>query len=231
VECRCGVANIAAWCRLLKQPIPRGALRRRGFRRGRLAGVAGVRLGVSINSAVKTAEPFFLLASCRCSDARRTCIGQRRGRPSCTAYSVGRALCLFAARVLVARESPRPSGGLEWEGAAATESTAIAAGPHDSDAPVTSKARRRRSFLLEHDLSENRFPLFGIMPCRDVDRNRGNDARRYGTTARKRNAAKITRCTIPCSTVVRPVPKVITPTRSVSASRTSSITFSPSSSG
>jgi hypothetical protein len=40
----------------------------------------------------------------------------------------------------------------------------------------------------------------------------------YGTIARKRNAANITKCTRPWSTVVRRVPKVITPTRRVIAS-------------
>ena len=45
----------------------------------------------------------------------------------------------------------------------------------------------------------------------------------YGTTARNTSAAKMTRCAMPGSTVVRPVPKVTTPTNSVSASSTSSI--------
>jgi hypothetical protein len=53
----------------------------------------------------------------------------------------------------------------------------------------------------------------------------------YGTIARKRNAANITKCTRPWSTVVRPVPKVITPTRRVIASSTCSFRSKPSLSG
>ena len=53
----------------------------------------------------------------------------------------------------------------------------------------------------------------------------------HGTIARKRNAAKITKCTRPWSTVVRPVPKVITPTRRVIASSICSFRSSPSLSG
>ena len=84
-------------------------------------------------------------------------------------------------------------------------------------------------------------PLIQLsQPC-GADMAAGNDARTsavgeppvpdYGTTARKRNTAKITKCTMPWSTVVRPVPKVITPTSSVIASRTCSSASSPSTSG
>ncbi len=54
---------------------------------------------------------------------------------------------------------------------------------------------------------------------------------RYGTIERKINAAKMTRCTIPCSTVVRPVPNVITLTRRVRANSTPSLALIPKESG
>src|SRR4029079_17258732 len=53
----------------------------------------------------------------------------------------------------------------------------------------------------------------------------------HGTTAKNKKTAKITKCTTPCSTVVRPVPNVITPTKSVKAKRSWSLLPSPSSRG
>jgi glucose/arabinose dehydrogenase len=48
-----------------------------------------------------------------------------------------------------------------------------------------------------------------------------------GTSARNRKAAKITRCTAPCITFVRPDARVIEPTRKVSASSTMSLAPGP----
>jgi hypothetical protein len=45
-------------------------------------------------------------------------------------------------------------------------------------------------------------------------------SKHYGTTAKNKNAAKMIKRTMPWSTVVRPVPNVITLMKSVSTSRT-----------
>ena len=50
----------------------------------------------------------------------------------------------------------------------------------------------------------------------------------YSTIARNRKAANITRWTMPCSTVVRPVPRVTTPMNKVSASSSCSLMPRPS---
>ena len=42
----------------------------------------------------------------------------------------------------------------------------------------------------------------------------------HGTTAKNKKTAKMTKCTMPCSTVVRPVPNVIMPRSRVTASKT-----------
>src|SRR5438045_7258869 len=54
---------------------------------------------------------------------------------------------------------------------------------------------------------------------------------RYGTSAKNTNAAKITRCTTPCITCVRPETSVIDATTKLSMSSTSSFGSRPSASG
>ena len=51
---------------------------------------------------------------------------------------------------------------------------------------------------------------------------------RQGTNERNRYAAKITRCTAPCIMLVRPVPRVIAPTRKLSVSITIPVGSRPS---